>query len=273
MSSLSRWPAGRQLSAAAAGQLAALGTVGVAAGLGPVGWSAGLACAAGGGLALREVVRRSGAATLGPAGLVTLARALLVACVAALVAEGLLAGVLLGEGLDPGATALLVGLASVALLLDAVDGRVARRTGTSTALGARFDMETDAVLLLVLSAHVAVALGPWVLAIGLMRYAFVAAAVTAPWLRGALPARLSAKTVAALQGVVLVVAASGLLPQMAAAALVGTALGLLTWSFARDVVLLRRTARPPVPRPEAPPVRIPHPRPPAAAPRPSGLRR
>ena len=39
--------------------------------------------------------------------------------------------------------------------LDAVDGQVARRTGTVSALGARFDMEVDAFLILVLSVYVA----------------------------------------------------------------------------------------------------------------------
>ena len=71
----------------------------------------------------------------------------------------------------------------MALALDAVDGWVARRTGTVSALGARFDMEVDAFLILVLSGYVAPTLGGWVLAIGLMRYAFVAAGWVLPWLR------------------------------------------------------------------------------------------
>jgi phosphatidylglycerophosphate synthase len=253
MSSVSRLPAGRQLAVGAAAQVLLLAGVAAGPGLGPVGALAGLALAAGSWLVLGAAVRRAGAVSLGPAGLVTLARALLVGAVTALVADGLATG-------TP-ATAAVVALAAVALLLDAVDGRVARRTGTATALGARFDMETDAVLLLVLSVHVAVPLGPWVLAIGLMRYAFVAAAAVAPWLGGSLPARLSAKTVAALQGVVLVVAASGLLPIAAAAVLVGAALVLLLWSFGRDVRLLRRASR----AADAPAVRIPWPRTPAGA--------
>ena len=71
--------------------------------------------------------------------------------------------------------AALVGLAVVALVLDGVDGWVARRTGTVSALGARFDMEVDAFLILVLSVYVAGSVGPWVLAIGAARYAFWAA--------------------------------------------------------------------------------------------------
>ena len=92
--------------------------------------------------------------------------------------------------------------------LDAVDGRVARRTGTVTPLGARFDMEVDAFLIAVLSVYVAPDVGAWVLAIGAMRYAYVAAGWALPWLRRPTPPRYWAKVVAAVQGVVLAVAAA-----------------------------------------------------------------
>ncbi|GAA3244248.1 CDP-alcohol phosphatidyltransferase family protein [Pseudonocardia petroleophila] len=191
-------------------------------GLGPVGWAAGLLFAAGLWTLLDTAARRAGTDALGPADLVTLARAALVGGVLALVVDG--------AGPVP-----IVAVASVALALDAVDGRVARRTGTASALGARFDMEVDAVLLLVLSAHVAVLLGPWVLAIGLMRYAYAAAGRLLPWLRGALPVRYSAKAVAAVQGIVLVAAVAGAPGWVVAAALV-----LLVWSFGQSVVFLWR---------------------------------
>ncbi len=99
----------------------------------------------------------------------------------------------------------------MALILDGVDGKVARHTGTSSALGARFDMEVDAFLILVLSVYVSMSLGPWVLLIGAMRYVFVAAARAMPWLNGELPPSTARKTVAALQGVVLLVAGAGIL--------------------------------------------------------------
>ena len=99
--------------------------------------------------------------------------------------------------------ALVVALASVALATDALDGQVARRTGTVSRFGARFDMETDAALLLVLSTYVARDVGLWVLAIGLARYVFLAAKVPLPWLRGQAPPRPWCKVVAALQGIVL----------------------------------------------------------------------
>ncbi len=105
---------------------------------------------------------------------------------------------------------MLVTLASVALVLDAVDGQVARRTGTVTALGARFDMEVDAFLILVLSVFVATTAGAWVLAIGAMRYGFVVAGWLLPWLRSPLPVSTARKAVAAAQGIALVVAGAQL---------------------------------------------------------------
>ena len=70
-------------------------------------------------------------------------------------------------------------VATLTALLDAVDGALARRSGLASDFGARFDMETDAAFTLVLCALVLQAgqAGPWVLAAGLMRYAFVAAAL------------------------------------------------------------------------------------------------
>jgi phosphatidylglycerophosphate synthase len=133
---------------------------------------------------------------------------------------------------------VFVGLTAVALILDGVDGKVARRTGTSSALGARFDMEVDAFLILVLSVYVSMSLGPWVLLIGGMRYAFVAVARVLPWLNGELPSSMARKTVAALQGIALLVAASSLLPEVANVAVVAVALASLVWSFGRDVLWL-----------------------------------
>src|SRR5699024_6459898 len=65
----------------------------------------------------------------------------------------------------------------VALSLDGLDGLLARRRGEASRFGAGFDMETDALVILLLSIlmYRLDRAGAWVLAIGLMRYAFVAA--------------------------------------------------------------------------------------------------
>jgi phosphatidylglycerophosphate synthase len=215
-----------------------LATIADSVGLGVAGWLAGLGCGLATTLALRRGLARRGAVVLGAANAVTLVRAMFVAAAAALVAD---------SSNGSAASAGLLTLAALALVLDAVDGRVARRTGSVSPLGARFDMEVDALLILVLSGYVARLVGPWVLAIGLARYAFVAAGWLAPWLRAPTPPRPWCKVVAAVQGVVLAVAAARLLPTPVVDAALGLALVLLAESFGRQVWWLagrRASARP-----------------------------
>ncbi|MFF5566356.1 CDP-alcohol phosphatidyltransferase family protein [Streptomyces sp. NPDC012623] len=229
----------RQETAMGAGaQLLLLALLGTAGALGPLGRFAGLVFTVASWAVLTRALGRSWPRTrpFGPANAVTLARTTLIGGVTALVADSFV---------RPPAVAALVTLTAVALVLDAVDGRVARRTGTASALGARFDMEADAFLIMVLSVYVALSLGVWVLLIGAMRYVFVVAARAVPWLNGPLPPSMARKTVAALQGVALLVAASGLPPRPAAHGLVLGALALLSWSFGRDIRGLRRAAAAP----------------------------
>jgi phosphatidylglycerophosphate synthase len=180
---------------------------------------------------LRRGLARRGLTGLGPADRVTLARAWLTCGVAALTVGG--------HG-GARATTLLLVLAGTALALDAVDGKVARRTGTVSALGARFDMEVDALLILVLSVFVARAAGWWVLALGLARYAVLAAALVAPWLRAGVAPRPWRKLVAAVQGVVLAVAAGGLLPSRWTTLALAVAAALPAVSFLTEVAELWR---------------------------------
>ena len=203
-------------------------------GLSAAGWVAATAYAVVLTVVLGAGLRRTGMRALGPANAVTLGRATLVAGVTALVMTSLTAPVPLP---------VLVTLVAVALALDGVDGQVARRTGSTTRLGARFDMEVDAFLILVLSVFVAGTFGWWAIAMGAFRYVFVAASWAWPWLNAPLPPRFSRKVVAAAQGVVLVVATASLLPDAVALLALAAALGSLTWSFGRDVRWLRAEER------------------------------
>jgi phosphatidylglycerophosphate synthase len=136
----------------------------------------------------------------------------------------------------PAAVTALVAISAVALALDAVDGWVARRTKSVSPLGARFDMEVDAFLILVLSVYVTHSTGQWwVLFIGAARYAFGAASWLLPWLRGPLPPRYWRKVVAAIPGIVLTVAAAGILPIPVMNVVLGVALALLAESFGSAV--------------------------------------
>ncbi|MGH1550430.1 CDP-alcohol phosphatidyltransferase family protein [Leifsonia poae] len=181
-------------------------------------------------LLLMRGLRRDGAARFGPANAVTSLRSTLV---------GLITGLVVASFIAPVPIPLLVGLTVPALALDAVDGWVARRTRSTSELGARFDMEVDAFLLLVLSAYVARDLGLWVLTIGLLRYAFVAVGWMLPWFRARLPYRYWRKVVTAVAGIALALAAAGA-PTPIAAGAVGVALALLLESFGRDTVWLVR---------------------------------
>ena len=219
--------------------LAALaGTVG----LGDAGWVAGVACATTMATALARGIARAPGAWQGPSW-VTLTRATLAIGIAALVADSFA---------HDTPVALLVALAVVALSLDLVDGRLARRTGTVTALGARFDGEVDAFLILALSVYVAPIDGAWVLAIGAARYLFLLGECLLPWMRAPLPPRRWRKVVAAAQGIVLTVAAADVLPRSAMQAILLAALVALAASVVECVWWLwrRRPAEraPPAPR-------------------------
>lgn len=170
---------------------------------------------------------------LGPANHVTLARAVLVA---------LLAGALGAPDWVESHAVLVAALASVALLLDGVDGWVARRCACASAFGARFDMELDAFLILVLCVHLLVLgkAGPWVLAIGAMRYAFVGAMRPWPWLERPLPERFRRKLVCVWQVASLLVCLLPIVGGGLATVLLALALGLLAVSFAIDIRWLHR---------------------------------
>src|SRR5215831_12241208 len=111
---------------------------------------------------------------IGPANKVTMARAVLVALLAGGIGES-------SELVFQAAAALTAG---VVTLLDGVDGWLARHTGMSTAFGARFDMEVDALLIQVLSilAWQYGKAGAWVMLSGLLRYVFVLAGWVWPWM-------------------------------------------------------------------------------------------
>lgn len=215
-------------------QIVLLAVLAETVGLGAAGWVAGLAygvvlCAL-----LSRGMSRSGVGALSPADRVTLSRAILVGGVTALAADSF--------GRSAPIT-LMVVLTSVALALDAVDGYTARRTGTTSELGARFDMEIDSFLVLVLCLHVAPTVGGWVLVIGAMRYLFGAATWVLEWMRGSAPPRYWSKVVAAIQGVALTVAMADVLPAPLTTVVLVVSVALLVESFGRDVAWLWKTRR------------------------------
>ena len=105
------------LAAGPLGQVAVLAVLAGTVGLPWAGWVTGLACGLVTDVLLAWGLRRQGTAGPGPADQVTRVRAALAGGVAALVIA------------DVPSVPALVTLAAAALVLDGVDGRVARRTG------------------------------------------------------------------------------------------------------------------------------------------------
>ena len=170
--------------------------------------------------------------SIGPANLATAARGVLVALLAALV----------GEQASGAVQYVALAVGAVAAILDGLDGWLARRSNMASRFGARFDMETDALLILTLAvlawqfrkAEI------WVLLSGVLRYAFVLASVGLPWLRAPLPPSFRRKTVAVLQTVALLVVIAPFVPRAASAPIAALALLALALSFLTDVVWLKR---------------------------------
>jgi phosphatidylglycerophosphate synthase len=130
--------------------------------------------------------------------------------------------------------------ALLALILDGVDGKLARVTNSGSEFGARFDMEMDALLILGLCLAVMVSgkAGAWVLALGIMRYLFVAASYALNWLNAPLPESFRRKTICVWQIVTLMVAILPPVSPSFASLTLATALLLLAWSFLTDVYWL-----------------------------------
>jgi len=171
----------------------------------------------------------------GPANCVTMIRAMLVALVAALI----------GHPATPEMLWCVIGLTALMAALDGLDGWLARRSRMASEFGARFDMETDAGLILVLSILVwqHEKAGAWVLLCGLMRYGFVAAGWRLSWLAQPLPSTRRGKTVAVGQLLGLSVALAPIVPPPLSAIAAALALTALAWSFAIDIKWLSRQHR------------------------------
>lgn len=137
----------------------------------------------------------------------------------------------------------------VCVILDGVDGWLARRLDQATDFGARYDVEVDAATVMVLSIALLVCGigGWWVLLLGGWRYGYVLAQLVAPALRRPLPHRYSRKvigaSVAGSQIGVLVLDAVGV-PSLVTTVVMAATLAVLSWSFIRDIRDQVRVAAP-----------------------------
>ncbi|GAB5447101.1 CDP-alcohol phosphatidyltransferase family protein [Gymnodinialimonas sp.] len=163
-------------------------------------------------------------------------------CNVATIARLMLVSVLVAALVAPAAPPWPVfAVAVLAFTLDGLDGWLARRGGRASAFGARFDMEVDSALALVLAllAWQSGAVGAYVIILGLPRYAFWIAQFPFPWLNGDLPERFSRKVVCVVQISALILALLPVVPATVASLCTGLAAVALIWSFWLDVRVLR----------------------------------
>jgi len=189
------------------------------------------------GLVLWQAPSAGGSPGLGSANRITLGRATLVLPVAALSLQPAI--------LNAGGYWWIIGVSTVAMVLDGVDGWVARRDGHVSSFGARFDMEVDAFLMLVLSVLVweSGKVGLWVIGIGAIRYLFIAAGWVWPTLRSPLPQSTRRKSVCVVQGVALLVCLGPIVPPTLALLVAAAAFMALVYSFGVDVAWLVQPQR------------------------------
>lgn len=124
---------------------------------------------------------------------------------------------------------------------DALDGYVARRTGTVTTRGALLDSGVDGALVLVMALAVA-PVAPWALVGGLLYPIFLLVQVWRPVWRRTLPHSTRRKIAGGTMTGTLVIGAAPFWPDVAVQVAVALAVALVTWSFLVDVRWLERGA-------------------------------
>lgn len=216
------------LGAAVAG-LTASPLAGLVQGLGAI-----LVFAIGAALAWRGLAAHLPHRVFGAANILTGAR---------LAIASLLAGMTLGPIGTPSAW-LLAALGLLALAGDGIDGPLARRQGTASPFGARFDMEVDAFLALALCGLLVATgrVGAWILALGALRYLFIAAGRVVPAMRAALPPSARRRAICAAQIAALSIGVLPFVPVPVAIWVAAAALALTFYSFAVDTIWLLRSS-------------------------------
>ncbi|MFT6831903.1 MAG: phosphatidylglycerophosphate synthase [Planctomycetota bacterium] len=174
---------------------------------------------------------------LGRANRVTLARSSFVAVLFAFVLDASTASEW---------TFSLAVLGIVALILDGVDGALARRDGTVSQFGGWLDQEVDAALVACLSllAWRTGVVGPWILAAGGLRYGFLLLLAAVPRLRHELPFSQRRRVCCVLQISALLACLVPFLPLALKVTVAALSVSALVASFAIDVVRLWRLSTP-----------------------------
>lgn len=171
-------------------------------------------------------------ARFGPANCVTTIRVMIAALIVSLIGE---------PAVSRAAAAASVATAVMAML-DGVDGWLARRSRMASAFGARFDMETDAALVMAMSVLVWQygKAGAWALTGGMMRYLFAIAGWRLSWMARPLRPTRRARIITVCYTLGLSIGLAPFVHAPLSAIVVGFSTAMLAWSFAVDVRRLWR---------------------------------
>lgn len=137
---------------------------------------------------------------------------------------------------------LVVVVGAACIVLDGVDGWLARRHASVSRFGARFDMETDALAILALSllAWQLDKAGVWITAAGALRYLFLTASFAFRWLEHELAPSRRRQTICVIQIVSLIVCLVPIITRPWSGLVAAVGLALLVCSFLIDVIWLAR---------------------------------
>jgi phosphatidylglycerophosphate synthase len=177
----------------------------------------------------------------GAANVVTLIRLMIAGLFAGLAVQVVVAHV----PVSPGLAWFFLSLAVLGLVLDGIDGYAARKQGLESPFGSRFDMETDAlqILLLAIAVFELQKAGAWVLIGGVLRYLYVVAGMIWPVLNGPLRPAWRRKIISVVQGGTLAALLAPIIVPPLSVYAAAVALILLIYSFAVDVIWLLRSPR------------------------------
>ena len=140
---------------------------------------------------------------------------------------------------------LIIFISVFALVLDGFDGFFARRAGKVSEFGARLDMEVDSALaaVLALSLWSSGLVGIEILLLAIPRYVFAFAANIFPWMTSPLPYSLARRVISVIQIASLIGLHAPFLPEALIAPVALIVIGLLIWSFGRDMIWLWRNRK------------------------------
>src|SRR5262245_23605301 len=149
---------------------------------------------------------------------------------------------LIGESVSDVLAATAAGVGVVVLTLDGLDVWLARRTMLTSAFGARFDVEVDALLIqtLAILAWQEGKSGLWIVLSGLLRYGFVAAGWLLPWMQRPLTPTSRGRIICAVQTAALAVVLAPSVTPPLSSTIAACALAALCYSFLVDIMRLWR---------------------------------